>query len=143
MRRWIILAFAIFTIACLIQTAVTETPVIEEAIEEPFIEPTATPDCQHASGVTLEVRRIRDTTVELHVSGLQPGEKPSIIYSTSISGESSAMGEMYDFAEGADQHGEFSVDLPGLRPLEGQTSATWDIRFIHSRGVEWATITLP
>jgi len=42
-----------------------------------------------------------------------------------------------------DQHGNFSIDLPGLIRLEGETNATWDIRFIHARGVECATITLP
>lgn len=141
MRGWIVLAIAMFGTACLAQ--VTATPILEVPMEEPFVEPTATPMCQPFPGVTLETRRISDSTIELHVSGLQPGEKPSVIYSTSIRGKSSAMTEMYDFAEGADQYGEFSVDLPGLVPLEGQTSATWDIRFIHSRGVECATITLP
>lgn len=141
MRRWTILAFAMFTIVCLMETT-TVTPVIVEVKEEPFIEPTATPVCQHADGVTLDVRRIRDTTVMLHASGLQPGERPTVIYST-FSNTGSAMAELGYFAEGADEYGELSVDLLGLMPLEGQISANWDIRFIHLHGVECATITLP
>lgn len=139
MRPWIVLVVAAFAIACAPPVPV----VIEEPMTEPFVEPTPTPDCLHAEGVTMEVRRIRDTTVALDVSGLQPGEKPTVIYSTSIANKSSAMTEMYGFAEGADENGEFSIDLPGLVPLEGQTRATWDIRFIHARGVECATVTLP
>lgn len=142
MKLWNILALAMFISGCLAQPPATSILVTEVPMEEPFVEPTATPDCQPANGVTLEVRRIRATTVELHASGLQPGEKPSVIYSTS-SDRASTWGEMYDSAEGADQRGEFSMDLPGLIPLEGQSSSTWDIRFIHSRGVECATITLP
>lgn len=142
MKRWTILSFAIFTVACLIPFTVTEAPVVEEAIEETFITPSATPNCHHASDVTMQVLRLSSWTVKLQVSGLRPGEKPSVIYNTR-SNTGSSMGEMYDFAEGADEYGNISIDLPGLIPLEGETSATWDIRFIHARGVECATITLP
>jgi len=48
-----------------------------------------------------------------------------------------------EFAEGADPKGNFSFEQGGLFPPKGETSATWDIRFIHSRGVECATIILP
>lgn len=139
MKPWIVLAIAALAIAC----APPAPVIVEEPMVEPFVEPTATPQCQPAEGVTVEVRRISDTTLGLRVSGLQPGDKPTVIYSTSIPNEGSSMGEMYDFAEGVDENGEFSVDLPGLRPLEGQTSATWDIRFIHARGVECVAVTLP
>lgn len=139
MKPWTVLAFAALAAACVPPAPV----VIEEPMTEPFVEPTATPHCQHAEGVTMEVRRIRETTVALHVTGLQPGEKPTVIYSTSIPNESASMGEMYDFAEGADQNGAFSVDIPGLVPLEGQSRATWDVRLIHARGVECVTVTLP
>ncbi len=108
----------------------------------PPVEPTSTPDCLHADGVTLNVRRISDSSVELQVSGLEPGEMPFITYSTSDSG-SSVRGEAGNFAQGANAKGEFIYKLGGLNPLTGQTSATWDIRLIHSRGVECATITLP
>ncbi len=92
MKRWIVLAIALFSTACQPQTTATATPIYEEPMEEPFIEPTATPVCQHFPGVTLEVRRIRNSTVELNVNGLQHGEKPSVIYSTSISSVASSMG---------------------------------------------------
>lgn len=142
MKRWIILFFAVFTVACLIPATMTETPVVEESIEYTFTVPSATPDCRHASDVTLEVVHISNSTVELQVSGLQPGEKPSVIYSTH-SNTGSSSGEMGDFAKGADENGEISIDLPGLIPLDKQINSTWDIRVIHVRGVECATITLP
>ena len=145
MRRWIVLVLAGFSIACLMQTTATAipSPEVEVGIEEPFIEPTATPMCQHSSKVTLNVRRINDSSVELRVNGLQPGEVPYVIHSTSLSGVGGTIGESGTFVEGADENGEFLFMLTGLRPLKGQSSATWDIRFIHIRGVECATITLP
>jgi hypothetical protein len=142
MKRWTILFFAIFTVACLLPVTITEVPVVEEPIEYTFTAPSATPDCRHASAVTLEIVRISNSTVELQVSGLQPGEKPSVLYSTS-SNTSSSIGEMGDFAKGADENGEISIYLPGLIPLDEQINSTWDIRVIHTRGVECATITLP
>jgi len=111
-------------------------------MEVPFVEPTATPDCLHTDGVTLDVRRISDSGVELRARGLQPGEIPYITYST-FSSARSMSGTSGIFVKGADANGEFVFELKGLLPLEGQTSAAWDIRFIHARGVECATITLP
>lgn len=118
------------------------TPVVAVQIMPP-ISPTATPDCQPIAGVMIEVRRLSDTTAVLHASGLQPGEIPFIFYSTSISGVRSMRGEAGGFAKGADEQGEFSFELTGLQPLEGQARATWDIRLVHRRGVACAAITLP
>jgi hypothetical protein len=140
MRPWIDLIFAVSVSGCL--TVGTTTPIVEVPLEEAYVEATATPLCQHSLAVTVETRRISDSTVELHASGLQPGEMPYVIYST-FSKNGGTMGEMGIFLEGADENGEFSVSLPGLIPLGGEISATWDIRFIHARGVECTTITLP
>ena len=52
-------------------------------------------------------------------------------------------GETWGFANGADEHGEFSLQLTSLQPLEGQTKATWDIRLVHAHGVACAEITMP
>ncbi len=108
----------------------------------PPVSPTATPDCQPATGVTIDVRRLSDTTAVLHASGLQPGEIPFIFYGTSIIGHSMRR-EASGFAKTVDEHGEFSFELIGLQPLEGQANATWDIRLVHRRGVACAAITLP
>ena len=142
MRPWFVLICALLVTACLPQNIATPNPVVETTVEA-FVEPTATPDCIHAEGVTLDVRRISDTGVELHARGLQPGEIPFVIHSTSISGVGGMSGESGKFVEGADGQGEFVYELKGLIPLEGETSATWDIRFIHARGVECAIIILP
>ena len=142
MRYWFFSFLVLFITACSTPGNVIVTPFVEEAIEEQFVEPTATPVCQHASGVLLEVHRISESTARLRASGLQPGENPSVIYGTHDN-KGSSMGEMYGFAEGVDDNGEFTLDIPGLVPPEGNISAAWDIRFIHSRGVECATITLP
>ncbi len=105
--------------------------------------PTATPDCQPVPGVTIEVQRLGETTAVLHVSGLQSGEVPFVFYSTSINGVGAKRSEAWGFAKGADEHGEFSLELTGLQPLEGQTKATWDIRLVHARGVACTEITMP
>ena len=141
MRPWFVLIFALLVTACLPQNTATHSPVVEMTVET-FVEPTATPDCIHADGVTLDVRRINDSSVELHARGLQPGEIPFVIHST-FSRTRSMSGEAGSFVEGADGQGEFVYELKGLIPLEGETSATWDIRFIHARGVECAIIILP
>jgi hypothetical protein len=146
MRRWIILIVAMFSIACLAQAVEAPVLVTEVPVEEPFVEPTGTPDCQPGPGVTLEVRRIDPNSVWVHASGLQPGEIPRIIYSASAQGEG-MYGEEGDFRVGADEQGEFSIDLSGLElgrmSLEGPYTAAWDIRLIHARGVACASITLP
>jgi len=141
MRSWFILIFACFIIGCLPQNTTTPMPVVEVAVE-PFVEPTSTPDCLHADGVILDLRRISDSGVELQVSGLKPGEIPYITHST-FNRTGSKSGASGSFVEGADTNGEFVFELKGLLPLEGETSVTWDIRFIHARGVECATVTLP
>jgi hypothetical protein len=143
MKLWIVPALAVFMTACLAQTAASATPVVEVAAAETFVEPTATPECQHFPGVTLETVRISDSTVELHVTGLEPGEIPYVTYETSIKNVGGSRGESGQFVNGADEQGAFTVSLPGLFPLKGQTSATWDIQFIHARGVECTTISLP
>jgi hypothetical protein len=138
--RWIVPAIVLFCTACQTQAA-TAVPVVEVSTAM-FEVPTATPDCQHAEGVTMDIKRRSDSKVTLQISGLQPGEVPYIIYSTSSGGASRMIGSGYSVT-GADASGKFTHDQGGLLPLEGQTSATWDIRLIHSRGVECATITLP
>jgi hypothetical protein len=109
----------------------------------PPVSPTATPDCEPAAGVTIDVRRVSDTTAVLHASGLQPGEIPFIFYSTSISGVGTKRGEAGRFTNGANEYGEFSFELTGLQPLEGQARTTWDIRLVHRRGFACSEITLP
>jgi hypothetical protein len=145
MRSWFVVILACLITACIPQNTTTPTPVVEVAVEpfvEPFVEPTSTPDCLHTDGVTLDLRRISDSGVVLHVSGLEPGEIPYITHST-FSRARSISGTSGGFVKGADANGEFVFELEGLFPLEGQTSSTWDIRFIHAHGVECATVTLP
>jgi len=139
--QWIIPVIVLFCSACQTPADATEVIVVEESTGT-FIEPTSTPDCQHAEGVTIDIQRRSDSKVILQISGLQPGEVPYITYSTSSGGASRMIGSGYAVT-GADASGKFTHDHGGLLPLEGQTSATWDIRLIHSRGVECATITLP
>jgi hypothetical protein len=83
-----------------------------------------------------------NTKVSLRVSGLQSGEIPYVTFYTS-SRHNSLGFTSGNFAEGADTQGNFFFEQGGLFPPEGETSATWDIRFIHARGVECATVTLP
>lgn len=138
---WILSMIAFFCTACQSQ-APTQMPVVVVSTGT-FVVPTATPDCQHAEGVTLEVQRVSESKVSLHITGLQPGEIPYIIYSTSSTGAGSKMITAGVFVNGADAQGEFRTDQSGLSPLPDQTSAIWDIRLIHSRGIECTTITLP
>jgi hypothetical protein len=146
MRRLLLVILAIFSTACLALAGATPVLVTEVPLEEPFVEPTGTPGCQPSPGMTLEVRRIDPNSVWVHASGLQPGEIPRVIYGASARDES-MYGDAGEFREGADEQGEFSIDLNGLElgsmSLEGPYTATWDIRLIHARGVACGTITLP
>lgn len=121
---------------------VNPIPAVTVQVLPPVI-PSPTPDCQPATGVTLEVQRLTNTIVVLHASGLQPGEIPSVFYSTSVAGVGSKRGEAWGFVKGADERGEFSVQLTSLLPLDGQSEATWDIRLVHARGVACIEVTLP
>lgn len=143
MNYWIVPVLTLFMTSCLAEPAATATPIVEVATEETFVEPTATPGCRHFPGVTLEIIRVSDSTVELHVTGLEPGEIPYVTHETSIENVGGTRGESGQFVDGADENGEFTVSLRGLFPLKGQSSATWEIQFIHGRGVECTKITLP
>ncbi len=109
----------------------------------PPVAPSATPECQAVPGVTLEVKRMSRTTVELTAKGLQPGEIPTVLYSTEMAGVGSARIEAGSFAKGADASGNFSVQLTGMAPLDGQTSAVWDVRLVHRSGVACVRVTMP
>lgn len=145
MRRWLILATSLLCTAC--QAPVTPnielTPVIVEITMDAPMIPSSTPDCLHAEGVTLEVRRISDTKVEVRVSGLQPGESPSVTFDSAFPSGTGFRVESGLFATGADENGNFSYEEHLSALPEGEISATWDVRFIHARGVECSTITLP
>ncbi len=141
-RRSVILLIALLSTACIPQVTQTVVPVVTASTEAPKI-PTATLECQHAESVVLDVRRLSDSKVTLSISGLQPEEVPFITYSTFQNGAASKRGEISKFVKGANTKGEFTTEIGGLLPLPGQTTATWDIRIIHSHGVECATITLP
>lgn len=134
-KQGIILVLVLLAAAC----QSTTTPIVIG--ETPAEKATSIPACRHAEGVMLEMRRIGDDEVRLQVSGLQAGEHPSVIYTTTATEVVSSKVEMYDVDEGADEEGRFSIVISGLRPL-GDNSATWDVRLIHERGVECAIITI-
>lgn len=134
-KQAIVLVLALLAAAC--QPA--PTPIV--ILDTPTAEVDPIPACRHFEGATLDMRRVGDDQVRLHVTGLQPGENPSVIYTTTATDVVTSKVEMYDVAEGADETGAFSIILSGLRPLSDE-SATWDVRLIHERGVECATITI-
>jgi hypothetical protein len=142
MKHQMILVVTIMVSACSTRTNPTESPIVVEAVEEPFVEPTGTPDCQHANGVTLEISRTADSKVLVRALGLEPGEIPYMTFDTTHPYGGMRL-ESGRFANGADKDGTFSYEeiLPGLP--EGVASVTWDFRFIHARGVECATIIQP
>ena len=106
MKDWIVVVPAIvgFMTACRAQPTEIVTPLIEEVpMEEPFVEPTATPSCQDHPDVTVETRRISDSTIELFVTGLEPGEIPYVTYETFIKNIGGTRGESGRFVQGADE----------------------------------------
>ena len=143
MKRALVLILVAFCTACQTQTSSPVAPPSPEVTILPPVTPSATPDCQAAVGVTVQVLAVTNHSVGLQVSGLQPGEIPFIFYSTAIRGVGARRGEAWAFARGADEHGDFSTELTGLQPLDGQSKATWDIRVVHRRGVACAEVTLP
>ena len=82
MSKNILLILFVLCAACQAQTP---APAVTTEIS-PYVAPSATPDCQPASGVTLEVQRVSSTAAVLNASGLQPGEIPFVFYSTTVNG---------------------------------------------------------
>lgn len=143
MKRYSFLALAALCAACQVPTTQANPPVlVEVTIEAPVI-PSATPACQPASGVTVEILPYSFNGVGIHITGLRPGESPTILWFTSTVGVGSKGGTAGPFAQGADSNGEFTTSINSLDPLPGQTHANWDIRVVHRRGVACASITLP
>jgi len=122
-------------VAC--QAQLSPTPMVVTLEVAPFVESTSTPDCQPVPGVSVEVE---DQVLEM--SGLQPGEKPTVFYSAE-NRKGAQRVELYDFAEGANSEGVFSYELGMLSVLDGDTTTVWDLRVVHSRGVACAQITVP
>jgi hypothetical protein len=142
MRRRIIFAMGVFSLACLTQTLASPVPVVEVSTELPGT-PYTIPACEPAGGVTFEVRNLayQETSAELIAGGLTPGETPYVYYNTPP-GDLPGTGGAYP-GNVVDSDGRFFFQLEHLEPPNGQTSATWDIRLVHRRGVECATVTLP
>jgi hypothetical protein len=122
-------------VACQAQSS--PTPVLVTPQVAPFVEPTPTPDCQPVPGVSIKVE---DQVLEM--SGLQPGENPTVFYSAENRNGAQRV-ESYNFAEGANSEGVFAYELGMLPVLDGDTTTVWDLRVVHSRGVACAQITVP
>ena len=86
-------------VAC--QAQLSPTPMVVTLEVAPFVESTSTPDCQPVPGVSVEVE---DQVLEM--SGLQPGEKPTVFYSAE-NRKGAQRVELYDFAEGANSEAFF------------------------------------
>lgn len=149
MKPWKLwsIALTVFTVsACLGESVEPTVLVTEVPVEEPYVEPTGTPDCQPSPEVALEVQKTGPRSVSLHASGLQPGETPRVIFGASTE-RFGAFGDTGVAVHGADEQGEFSLDLGALVLGYGSpdvpSSSTWDIRLIHARGVACTKITLP
>lgn len=135
-------ALVLWLVACSVQDSAQPVPAVTTQVL-PSTLATATPDCQPVAGVSWKFERLADGTAVLRATGLQPGENPIVLYSTTTNGGSIESGEASDFAHAADAHGEFSFELSAVRLPPGQTQATWDVRLVHRRGVACARITLP
>ncbi len=141
MKGWLVLILAGLCAAC--QTQTITNPTVWVTVEAPLMQTlTPTPECLPVPGVSIEIHPIDASSVGLIAKGLQPGEKPHIVYSASGNGHTTRV-EAGPFAQGADPQGAFSIRLSGMSPVGGQLDSTWDIRFIHARGVACAEVTLP
>ncbi len=135
MKQLLSIFILVFCVACQVQSSPAPVGVTPEVA--PFVEPTPTPDCQPVLGVSIKVK---DRVLE--ISGLQPGENPTVFYSAE-NRKGAQRVESYNFAEGANKEGVFTYKLDMLRVLDGDTRTVWDLRVVHSRGVACAQITVP
>jgi hypothetical protein len=144
MRGLCILGILLLPVAC--QAVEPTVSVLEVPQVEPYVEPTGTPDCQPSQEVKLEVQKTGPRSVSLHASGLQPGETPRVIFGASTE-RFGAFGDTGIPEDGADEQGGFSLELGalvlGYGSPDAPSSAVWDIRLIHARGVACAEISLP
>jgi hypothetical protein len=141
MKGWIAFLIVLIGIFCLVQLAKPTTPPEVKLSTEPAVTPFTLPECQPAPAVTIKVQRTGQYGAELIATGLQPGEIPYVYYGALGAGFTgypvNEKGEFFADLNGS----EYDVDI--LKPPEGQTSAIWEFRLVHERGVECARITLP
>ncbi len=106
-------------------------------------EPTPTPaTCTSLpAGMTLSVKPLSPTSVEVEIKGLEPGEKLIFIAHAETSGYRTRIEGLP--VAGAEANGHFVYQIPGLGPLPGSTRNQWQIQVIHSRGVACVDVTLP
>ncbi len=106
-------------------------------------EPTPTPaTCTPLpAGMTMSVKPVSATSVQVEIKGLQPGETLIFIANAETSGYRNRNEDRP--VAGADLNGRFVYEIRGLRPLPGSTTNQWQIQVIHSRGVACADVTLP
>src|SRR3989304_6226815 len=138
MKQWLVWMTAALCAACQAKIAATVAPTPAVAVTAVTVvapvAPTPTPDCRPASDVSIDVLRMDDGTIELRAIGLEPGEKPFVFYSAQNSNEGKRI-EAGNFVQGADAQGVFSYKLDVLQTLKGDTSTSWDVRLVHTRGV--------
>jgi hypothetical protein len=91
--------------------------------------------------MTLSVRPLSPTSVEVEIKGLEPGEKLIFIAHAETSRYRSRIEGLP--VAGADADGHFVTQIAGLGPLPGSTRNQWQIQVIHSRGVACTDVTLP
>jgi hypothetical protein len=106
-------------------------------------EPTPTPaTCTSLpAGMTLSVKPVSATSVQVEIKGLEPGEKLIFIAHAETSGYRSRIEGLP--VAGADSDGHFVYQMGGLGPLPGSTRNQWQIQIIHARGVACTDVTLP
>ncbi len=103
--------------------------------------PTPAPCTPLPAGMSLSVKPLSPTYVQVEIKGLEPGEKLIFIAHAETSGHRTRSEGLP--VAGADSDGHFVYQIGGLGPLPGSTRNQWQIQVIHSRGVACADVTLP
>ncbi len=151
MNKLIILALAFLVSlqsACSLQIAgadgqqsLTPVPTVKVAVEvvTPGSSPTPVICTSLSTGVTLSAKPVSSTSLQLEMSGLQPGENLTLILRAQSDGHSVQMEAHPVQTTGPD--GRFVYVVNGLSSPPG--TKHWTIQIVHSRGVACTEVDLP
>jgi len=89
----------------------------------------------------LHVEPLSATEVLVEIEGLQPGEKPLLIFRATAPGL--LQQDEVQLARPVGPNGHFVLRKQGLERLPGKPVNRWEVKIVHRRGVACTEVVLP
>lgn len=121
--------------------ATEEVGVTKEVVLSPPPSPTPVTCTPLPEDMALRVEPVSSMTVWGEIEGLQPGEKPIVIFRTEAPGR--GLRTVVGPFKPVGSKGRLTFRQTGLDPLRGATTNRWEVKVVHARGVACTEVTLP